>query len=599
MTRLFPREVYPEYEYVQLSAANLQPLAQPRTYENADAYAVASDLCTCDGSTPSLCRRLRAPEYNSTLMRRCAESKLLQCSETVERLLDDRLQHEPPFLQQHELLYLVLLVIKNEIQNTVSGGFMALHRLRTPEHVQAMSELYAHELPRAALQLSFVQARQFNEFVRTRTALAWKCPAKSLEWQVQTNQMHAALRQCKLALQQKVGWKLPASAGGFTKTLELKPQALSLLSGFYPSFMFREEGYSNFLDKLLDTQWERAEFAEFARAICYDAGGEVSVMAPSWAEHFDVATNVAGEDSVNDPPLACDMQRSSSDSTILVYSTLCASSTSSARACAEHPEYEQHLLHTLPPVCKEKHGQPVVRRRLGALKRGLSPLCEQKPSMPGTCGLKHGTLHGNRGRAVTNLDEQHVVATVQAGFWKARNAIFRGTLTQSDGSEVQALALDSHDIGGHCLEFSISDEGWLYLHKAVLASNCLQTGGNVRTWLQNIEQDWAWEDSFARQLLLQQQADKVSWRCPLHWLQRFHDDNSKHQARSPSWLRNKARFAHITGTYSYAHPTVRNTQTARRARGTVDQRHDGLCRGKRERMPLGPVSRPRARDVAR
>jgi len=49
------------------------------------------------------------------------------------------------------------------------------------------------------------------------------------------------------------------------------------------------------------------------------------------------------------------------------------------------------------------------------------------------------------------------------------------------------------------------------LHKALLTSNCQQVGDEVRTWLQNIEQDWAWEDSFARKILLEQQTDKVSW----------------------------------------------------------------------------------------
>lgn len=228
-------------------------------------------------------------------------------------------------------------------------------------------------------------------------------------------------------------------------------------------------------------------------------------MAPFWAEHLDVATHVAGEDSASDPPLACDIQRSSSDSKILVYSALCASSAGSARSCAEHPEYEQHLLHTLLSMCMQKHGQPVVRGRLGALKRHLSPLCEQQPTMPGTCALKHGALHGHRGEAVNNLDEQHVVAAVQSGFWKATNTIFRGLLTPADSSKVPALGLDSHDIGGHCLGFSISVEGWLYLHKAVLTSDCTQIGGHVRTWLQNVEQDRAWEDGFARHLLMPQE----------------------------------------------------------------------------------------------
>jgi hypothetical protein len=37
--------------------------------------------------------------------------------------------------------------MKNEIQNTVSGGFMALHRLREPSDVRVVSQLFAEELP--------------------------------------------------------------------------------------------------------------------------------------------------------------------------------------------------------------------------------------------------------------------------------------------------------------------------------------------------------------------------------------------------------------------------------------------------------------------
>ena len=562
---VLPREVYPEYEYVRLTPEHMMVLTQEKRYTAAEYVFDTPGACTCDAqSADTNCKRLKAPEYK-TLPMRCETSKVLECTSEVERLLNNRMQNKPPFLQQQELLYLVLLIIKNEIKNTISGGFMALHRLRAPAEVQAVSELFAHELPHAAQHVSLVQAKQFNDFVRSRNAISWKCPAKSVDWQLQTNTMHAALRQCKLALQEKLGWTLPASAGGFTKTLEIQPSALSMLAGFYPSFMFRDRAgeHKTFLDTLLDTRWERSDFAEFERAVCYEANGDISVMAPFWAELFDVATNVAGEDSASDPAIGCDMLRSGSDSTILTYNTLCSSSSASARPCAEHPEYEHHVLNTLPPVCAQKHGQPVVRGRLGALRRHLTPLCQQQPSMPNTCPLRHGALHGHTGQAVSDLDEQTAATHLESGFWKRNNTIFRGVLSVWDSATVPALALGKHDIGGHCLEFSISVEGFLYLHKARLTSNCKQAGGEVRTWLQNIEQDWAWEDSFARKFLVQQETDRVSWTCPLHWLQRYHDDNSQYQARSPSWTRNKARFAHITGEYAYAHPTVRNTHRLR------------------------------------
>ena len=348
----------------------------------------------------------------------------------------------------------------------------------------------------------------------------------------------------------------------------LFPQAQSLLSGFFPPFLSRnkEKEHRTFLDTLIETRWELPEFAKYERAVCHEDNGEISVMAPFWAEFFDVATNVAGEDSASDPPIACDMTTSSYDSTLMIYSTLCAAGASSTRSCAEHPEYEQHVLKTLPEVWAQKHGQPVVRSRLGALRLHLTPLCQLRPTIPETCDLKHGTLHGHCGQSITDLDRKETISAVQAGFWKKENNIFRGVLTEHNSEKVPALGLDIHDIGGHCLEFSINEQGWLYLHRARLTSDCQQIGGHVRTWLQNIEQDWAWENEYARQLLLPEESEEVSWRCPLHWLQRFHDDNSKHQARGPSWSRNKARFKHITGEHAYAHPTVRNTHKLRGVR---------------------------------
>jgi hypothetical protein len=108
---------------------------------------------------------------------------------------------------------------------------------------------------------------------------------------------------------------------------------------------------------------------------------------------------------------------------------------------------------------------------------------------------------------------------VQTGFWKKINSIFRGVLTQEDTENTPALGPDIHDIGGHCLEFSITEQGWMYLHQAQLTSDCKQIGVHVHTCRQNIDQDWAWENAFVRKLLLPQESEDVSWCCPLHCLQ--------------------------------------------------------------------------------
>ena len=72
------------------------------------------------------------------------------------------------------------------------------------------------------------------------------------------------------------------------------------------------------------------------------------------------------------------------------------------------------------------------------------------------------------------------MTSVQTGFWQKTNSIFRGHFTQENTNNAPAVALDLHDIAGHCLEFSITDQGWMYLHRATLSNNCKQIGGQVR-----------------------------------------------------------------------------------------------------------------------
>ena len=76
--------------------------------------------------------------------------------------------------------------------------------------------------------------------------------------------------------------------------------------------------------------------------------------------------------------------------------------------------------------------------------------------------------------------------------------------------DVPALKLLPHDIGGHCLEFAITAAGYLYLDKVLLKDSCDQNGGRMRDWLQNIEQEWAWENTLAQKILADEGASKTS-----------------------------------------------------------------------------------------
>jgi hypothetical protein len=317
---MFCQRIYPAYEYVNLNAANLSHLLQQTFFEEKEYVSDAKNACKCSESVNTRdCRELLHAEY-SIPKTRCSDSKVLACTDETERLLDKRYTHNPPFLLQKELLYLVLLIMHRQIPNTISGGFMALHRLREQTDVQAVTEIFAHELPMKAMQVTLIEARQFNDYVKNRRVMNLKCPPKSIDTNQQTNLMHTALQRCRLDLQENVGWKLPASTGGKTKVLELRPAAQSLISGFYPAFLMRSSAqvHKKFLENLTETRWELPEFSEYERTVCHQVNGEITVMSPFWAEFFDIATNVAGEDSASDPPLACDMMRTSDNSNIMV-----------------------------------------------------------------------------------------------------------------------------------------------------------------------------------------------------------------------------------------------------------------------------------------
>lgn len=566
---VLPTEVYPRYEYVQLREENIatwysQNVGSKRFSE--DQYVQDSNpACRCGTNTALPCKKLKRQEYKMTSPMRCRDSKVLECTSEVVALLDARTKHTPPFLLQEELLYLVLLIFDLQIKMTVSGGFMALHKIRDSADVQAMSDIFAQELPRQLERLSFLEANQFNEFVESRKLINFKCPPKNINYQQETNQHHTNLRQCKESLQEQIGWSIPRRAGGITNKLDLAPPVESMLSGFYPAFLLRDRDKEDktFLDTLVDTSWYLSEFAAYERAVCVKQDNEFSVIAPFWAEFFDVATNVAGEDSADDPPLGCDMQRSGRDNKLMIYNTLCAATATTTRSCEAHPSYDYHLHNTLSSTCAQKHGHAVMRSRLGSLRDTFSPLCSLRPTTPTTCPHVHGTLHGHTGETMEDLYTKMSISKVETGFWKKTNSIFRGVQSELATQNVPAIALSPQDIGGHCLDFTISPQGWLYLHRAPLTTECEEEGSEVRSWLQNIEQSWAWDNAHAEKLLATDSTETVSWHCPLHWLQQFHDDGGEHQTRAPSWRRNKLRFEHITGEYAYAHPTVRNTYKLR------------------------------------
>ena len=561
-----PKDMYPLYEYVNLQKLPELYLATLKQFTYDTYTRDAGGFCDCSAKQReklgSLCdnrRRLQQPEYSLVNKVRCEDLRQLPCTaQGATRLLDERRWMDRPFLTQQELLYLVLLVFQYEISFTASGGYTTLHRLRDPESAQFVDELFLDKLPNQD-RVSLHEARQFNEFLEQHDSGSIKCPPTELRYDQETNKRHLQLRQCRDALRESIGWKLAKN-----EELALRPPRNALTAGF---FLTHGQPNRTFLDDLFDTNWTSAEFSSIDDAICSVRPEATEVMAPFWAEYFDVAS----EDSAGEPSLACDFEASSPGSVLMVYDTLCSSSIGNpnARTCSEHPAYKERLQKLLPPACAAQDGRVVVRRRLGALKAGR--LCDMRP--PGlveACPLKHGALNGHVGEHADNLDAVHAVRNVQTGLWDGANAIFRGAQVAQVSTELTALALREDDIAGHCLAFELSSRGTLELRGVALAKECTSLAAfgdaaDVRAWLADVEQEWAWDHAHAAALHNESEpvAAGVAWTCPLHWLQRYHDDDGRHQARSPSSQRNAARFAHITGAHRYAHPTVRHANRLR------------------------------------
>ena len=512
---------------------------------------------------------------------------------------------EVQVLRPNELLYLVLIYLENAMASAVVNGLGSLHPLRfdpdcsdeTKDCVSAYFEQYLDkfnvdfneedELDELD-ELSLSDAIQFNDFMELRTNAEIDCSSNTeIDMGAETNLQQPKFRQCLQNLQENIGWQVPAQ-----DTLELKVHADVLRRGFYPTFTEYKEDDRNYLRELSSNKWSNTHYSSNAMRIChfnsetFDSNDPPIVMNPFWAEFFDVANE---HDSVSEPSLGCDMDPSSVDMNLFTYNTLCHESDIE---CAQHPSYKQALDSLLPEICQHIHGKAVRRKHIGQMLH--APLCKQDPATPTTCDRRYGTLLGRKGR-VANLRFKQANVDKQMGLWQKNNYAFRGNaeLHQEKQEELAiALGLLPTDIAGHCLEFKISDTNILSLDRVYLSSDCSRTpDAAVRRWLQNVENDhWSWQHRLKSDSTDWPQdisTPDTSWKCPLHWLQVYHDDNNAYQARTPSPHRNEARFHHITAQDPqadaqnvYAHPTVFESAIVRNVRAAKFINEALACVGK-------------------
>lgn len=542
-------------------------------------------MCTCPEafSAPGCCdgkecrketrRQLKQPEFFTAKLgcddTTCKFRIPLLSKETLENdNLIARMHLRTSFLRFSEALKLVLILISEAFHNTVVGSLESLH-ISTDDNWKPLHELYNDKATGHDLDaLDIKSAVAYNEYMMHFQTENIECQANSgIKYDVETNPNNMRLRECKNAMKTTIGWKLPADK---TQVLRVPVSRDVLLAGFYPAFQAeiaeieQTDSYAAkyFLQDLLSCTQSRLQ----ENHICYRNGDDTMVMNPFWAEYFDVAVDMAEAGTV---ALGCDMQRSGKDNTIFVYDTVCTDDATS-KVCNNHPNFANALNTLLPPVCKSVNGREIFRGRIGSMQGAA--ICDRKPSVSASCSVPHGTLHNIVGETIsTNTNNGFMpkentlqVAATQRGMWYAENYLFAANLQAPTLTSANplALALMETDIGGHALQFEISESGTLALKHSyaedmgqmseleyeqfLLATrNSLHVNQKIG---QRAQDWWSWSHAYelAKENEEWQPSNDISWQCPLWRMGIYHSNFNTHQARSPQRHRNQARFRQIT-----------------------------------------------------
>lgn len=556
---------YPRYQFKNLyDETKLNALLNPPLIATYLSDSTQEQLhCTCS----SHCHELTDPEFSIQGIK-CTDIPALPCTDVVKHLLDDRADYRVPFLRQQELKYLILKIMQYEISNSLGAGVESLHLLRSPSEVGPVTNILrdlfhienTEEPKNDVMDLS--AAKHFNEFMKLNEGTdGIRCSAdkNDVKYFTETNRMHQSLRACYNSLQEEIGWKMQSRQNNQIAEIKTTVNADILLNGFYPSF-FEHVEESTFVRELVSSKWSTGAYTSIEDSMCFQHNEEIILMSPFWSEFFDVgAQNSVG----------CDILRSGPDNSLFIYDSLCVENE--LETCFNHPNYLNIVRSRLSQECIDRNGMSVNRKHIGSLKSTETPLCEKRPQIPDACDRNFGTLYGAQGSPTPSLAFKSIITSQQNGIWKSNNAIYKGITTAL--TTPTALAVNLHDIAGHCLRFEINSANDLTLQGVNIHSNC--DGSDSDWWetahhVNNIEQVWAYQHRLAEKNM--QSSLSNDWKCPMSWLQKYHfDSNARAQeritkARSPSSTRNQIRFQHLTDAYSYAHPTKVTSTTLSRVR---------------------------------
>jgi hypothetical protein len=356
-------------------------------------------------------------------------------------------------------------------------------------------------------EIDFSLAYRFNAQMQERL---FECTsANEIDETAITSEIHGQLRACLRAMQHDLGLRLDNS-----DTVQIPVSANVMLDGFYPAFS--ENSVSEdladsrgFLERLTSDSVASLAFDSFCftdlRTQTY------TVINPLWSGLFDLDSG-------------CDLEKIGSGFNAFY------------RVRADIPQPKHCDLH-----------RRIDFKGSGTILGSEVPLCDRVLDNTHICHRRTGTLAGNTGVSVTDLLEEHPIQYHHGLF---SQSIFRRRTRffPKVDSTTSALMYRLGEIGGHQISFKVNSAGQMIVDCVSISDDISMT---CRDWLHDIEQFWAREHQQQRPTNTDQELQP--WTCPLQLISSWSGRLAQYQ---PNIMRNRVRFASVTGDYDSVHPVI-------------------------------------------
>ena len=516
----------PTHEFSSLQTLEI-PAQKTHFYDNGEFFERVRQGYAYDSQGESGCRKgdytLRSPEFEMLVYgtKRDEYPDNMFLSQTSGE--DDYLENNVYFTQI-QVVYMVMRYMKVFMFERASMHSQKLSAVLSQEIDFHMGQADPGLLYSGELDLS--KYKSYNAEMRRKT---FECnEMTSINYDSETNNAFQSLRRCHKTLQQRVGWSL-----GLGGSVSIPVDRAMLMGGFYPSFSTAHDS-DQFVANLTSRSWSQSAWrGENHNSMCFSREDTAEIMNPYMSGAFDEGTG-------------CECQLSAGE--VWTIDGRCSA------FCRIRSPGWQAVLDDMTSHCQERDGEVLVRHNR-QYKSYHTPICQKVFQSPGTCSIQHGSVGGMPGEAVSDIHVSQTISSLAGGLW-SDSEVWRGGVMDT----LESLQLLGSDIGGHALVFEVTTYGQLRVARTVMGSVFTSDRQRVERWRPNVKETW--KQSHVHYTPQQyHEATDTSWVCPLQWLSAYSGIRKPYEALYPSAMRNKVRFAHLTATSQYAHPTVSGTRT--------------------------------------